>query len=69
MNSNSTCCSNVDQIYGPNLLGLTLASIQMGLFGLYGLPKEVSHAAGKKDPPLTKVRRVNHIFLLNIPKE
>ena len=26
------------QIYGPNLLGLALATIQMSLFAIYGMP-------------------------------
>jgi solute carrier family 50 protein (sugar transporter) len=40
--------ANDRMIYGPNILGFALASIQMGLFVLYGFPKE-THLQLKKD--------------------
>lgn len=30
------------QIYGPNFVGLILATIQMSLFLIYGLPSEIT---------------------------
>jgi solute carrier family 50 protein (sugar transporter) len=32
--------ANDPMIYVPNIIGLTLATIQLSLFGIYGMPKE-----------------------------